>query len=272
MGKARVKRKAAEEEEEMADDSEESDDDDSAGEGIDENDLERDSTGKLTGVRISNSYVEAKKNYFLRRFSMVLVQAGENEHKFLGFIRELVEKPDDVEALICWFYRASDVKEVPPDLVICRARMEGKHGGGDKGRFKELFFSNHCDMISVQSVMHPIKVWLLPSESLDPVTVPPEAGPLAAAAAAAGHAPLLPGFVCRRMYDTQNRELFPLSEIPSRRKKLGEWPWLFDDVAELLRRSEVERQECMREWVRKCQMRAARAGAEAGKGEAGAKG
>ncbi|GLC33206.1 hypothetical protein PLESTM_000035800 [Pleodorina starrii] len=201
---------------------------------------------------------------------MVMVQAAKGHNKFLAYVRELSEQQHqeeeeegDIKLGVCWFYRSGDLEGVPPPKQrICRAALEGTRGGGDKGRFKEIFLSNHTDIIDVHSVMYPIKVWLLPSESLDPVTVPPEAGPLAAAAAAAGHAPLLPGFVCRRMYDTQNRELFPLSEVLSRRKQLGRW--VVDDVAELLRRSEVERQECMREWVRKCQMRAARAGAEEG--------
>ncbi|EFJ49213.1 hypothetical protein VOLCADRAFT_90134 [Volvox carteri f. nagariensis] len=216
------------------DDNEGEDEDDSE-DFTDELDIERDpSSGDITGVRLNNAYVDANRDIFVRRYSTVLVQGGEDEHKYLGYVRDLFQTARDLQVEICWFYRTSDLSTPPPETVVCRAQLKGQPRGGDTGRFKELFLSNHLDQISIRSVMHPIQVWLLPTMSLDPVTLPGEAAGAAEEAGrgtgggGGGTAALLPGFVIRRLYNIQTKELYPLAEVPLRRKKLG--GWLVDDV------------------------------------------
>lgn len=78
------------------------------------------------------------------------------------------------------------------------------------------------------------QVWLLHSMSLDPVKLPaPEqlAGGVAdlddakaEMKSAPWHGPaLLPGYICRRMYDIHTKEIYLFSDVMSRRQHLEDW-------------------------------------------------
>ncbi|GIL44691.1 hypothetical protein Vafri_2215 [Volvox africanus] len=228
---------------------------------LDDLEIERHPSSRdITGVRVSNTFV-GNRNFYVGRYSTLMLEADGGKDKFLGFVHDLWEEDDDVTVEICWFYRASDMlspSEVPNDLLVCKARLTEQPRGGDAGRYREIFFSNHMDNVSIRTIMHPIKVWVLPSMELDSVTVnvPPLEGEKPPASA--DIAPkLLPGFICRRMYDTQTKELYPLSQVPSRRKQLESW--VVTDVMEMLRRSERERSELKVELLNKVRKKAGRA-------------
>ncbi|GFR48601.1 hypothetical protein Agub_g10507, partial [Astrephomene gubernaculifera] len=217
-------------------------------------------TNEIEAFHIQNSFVNADHPSVVRRYSTVMVQADPGTPKFVGYIRnvrhqrpctatrQFVETEDDVLAELCWFYRTHDVRDagvaLPKDTLVRRARLSGVKGGGDRGTFKELFFSNHKDTVSLVSIMHTVKVWCLPDDDLSPVLITPpppsqqqqqdlppatSTSTASADAAAAADAPtaaaataaaargtttaLLPGFVCRRFYHVQQKKMTPLGRV-----------------------------------------------------------
>ncbi|KXZ50849.1 hypothetical protein GPECTOR_14g101 [Gonium pectorale] len=222
------------------------------------------------------------------------VERDETGAVTLRFVED--NEADQLLVEVAWFYRFYDLnkhaelKEVASKGLVRRvARLKGaKKGVSDKGRYKELCFSDHVQHVPAYTMMHPVRVWCLPDESLAPVIAPQQpaaaaAGNPAAPAAAGrgggsgrssrGSSPsipepvLLPGFVCRRVVITKK---LPTKVIwmrdavgPSRKKEVKE------DMAalakELLQRSEVERKEFKATWERRVgQKRKAAAGTATG--------
>ncbi|KAG2497153.1 hypothetical protein HYH03_004743 [Edaphochlamys debaryana] len=197
--------------------------------------------------------------------------------KFVGYVRSFVESmgEDDVQVEMGWFYRACDIEQQIEDLPgdwVKRAAKLGPVPGlsltpeqADGGRFKELCLSNHSDKVSINCILHPVKVWFLREDDLLPLLVPSPLPPPAAsaqlsgAAAAAYAHTLLPGFVCRRYWDRNTNELtWPLSKVLKHRVKHAGDPWVLDDLSELLKRSEAEREEFKRKWQQRMAAGAAR--------------
>ncbi|KAG2438199.1 hypothetical protein HXX76_005803 [Chlamydomonas incerta] len=197
---------------------------------------------------------------------------------FIGVVLDFEEaadesRPGETEVLtrVCWMYRVRDLKgaakaalEEEP-AVTRRAVLSEARAGGDKGTFQEVFLSNHANAVSAASIMHPIQVWCLPDERLEPLLLPagaagsgPPPGSAPAAGPAVSRAVLLPGFVSRRMYTVIKHKLLLLGKVPPAVAKKEFEPWVGQMVSELLRRTQAQLPAEMAAWVRRCEQRQAR--------------
>ncbi|KAJ4788524.1 hypothetical protein LUZ62_039770 [Rhynchospora pubera] len=139
-------------------------------------------TGK--GKRKKNHYAsfEFDGNVFELEDPVLLTPEGKGQKPYVAIIKDItVDVDGNVMVNGQWFYRPEEA--------------EKKGGGKWEGRdTRELFYSWHRDEVPAESVMHRCVVHFIPPSK----QLPPRS--------------LHPGFVVQKIYDTDNRKLFKLTD------------------------------------------------------------
>ncbi|XP_078177741.1 bromo-adjacent homology (BAH) domain-containing protein [Carex rostrata] len=182
-------------------------------------------TGK--GKRKKNHYssFEFDGNVFELEDPVLLTPEGKGQKPYVAIIKDItVDMDGNVMVNGQWFYRPEEAE---------------KKGGGkwEVRDTRELFYSWHRDEVPAESVMHRCVVHFIPPSK----QLPPRS--------------LHPGFVVQKVYDTDNRKLFKLTDrdyedhfqqeiqhlIKVTRNRLGELPDrpdpITDDTTGVLKRN-----------------------------------
>lgn len=189
-------RKAVDDEEQKkptrASDDEEEEEEEEEREGEEEEEVQDEATPVGEAIRVSGKGRGKKSHYEAFEFDglryeledpVLLSPEGTNQKPYVAIIKDISQKISGESLMVTgqWFYRPEEAE---------------KKGGGNwqSSDTRELFYSFHRDDIPAESVMHKCVVHFIPLNKQIP------------------NRKLHPGFIVQKVYDTEQRRLFKLTD------------------------------------------------------------